>query len=60
MARKSRKTNRAVQPEPVLQSEEIKKIPTVVYCRLSKADEITGRDAMATFPALRCSYHIGK
>lgn len=48
MARKSRKTNRAVQPEPVLQSEEIKKIPTVVYCRLSKADEITGRDAMAS------------
>lgn len=48
MARKSRKTNRVINPEPVLQQEEITKIPTVIYCRLSKADEITGRDSMAS------------
>ena len=47
MARKSRKTCRkeTAVDVPVIAPEE-QKIPTAVYCRLSKADEVTGRDAM--------------
>jgi DNA invertase Pin-like site-specific DNA recombinase len=51
MARKSRKTYRenlyAEQAlvEPIIESV---KVPTVLYCRLSKADEITGRESMTS------------
>ena len=47
MARKSRKTHRVgtneVANTPV---KEQKKVATAIYCRLSKADEITGRESM--------------
>lgn len=47
MARKSRKTCRmeTAVDVPAIAPEE-QKIPTAVYCRLSKADEVTGRDDM--------------
>jgi len=47
MARKTRKTYRleTAADVPGIAPEE-QKIPTAVYCRLSKADEVTGRDAM--------------
>lgn len=49
MARKSRKTCRPEVVEMVSAVEnETAKIPTVIYCRLSKADEITGRESMAS------------
>lgn len=49
MARKSRKTYRAElygNAEVTTAVPEVQKVPAVIYCRLSKADEITGRDAM--------------
>lgn len=49
MARKSRKTYRAElygNAEVPTAVPEVQKVPAVIYCRLSKADEITGRDAM--------------
>ena len=48
MARKSRK-NLKIQTRPAEAEPETvisQKIPTAIYCRLSKADDITGRDAM--------------
>lgn len=47
MARKSRKTYRsALYPEEAMKQTGPVKTPTAVYCRLSKADEVTGKDSM--------------
>ena len=54
MARKSRKNFKidigtaSPQAEAVATQEKDIKIPTVIYCRLSKADEITGKESMAS------------
>lgn len=49
MARKTRKNLKIeidrCQP-PIEEKLQAGKIPTVIYCRLSKADEITGRESM--------------
>ena len=51
MARKSRKNLKieidAVQPQDE-ENQKSDKVPTVIYCRLSKADEVTGRDSMSS------------
>lgn len=47
VARKSRKTYRKeLFPEEYVKPVENPKIPTAVYCRLSKADQVTGRESM--------------
>jgi len=48
MARKSRKSyRRELFPEKYTEPvQENKKVPAAIYCRLSKADEITGKESM--------------
>lgn len=44
MARKSRKTHRLSNTAEII--AQAPKVPTAIYCRLSKADEVTGRYSM--------------
>lgn len=59
MARKSRKELR-IKEENKLQPDTISKIPTVLYCRLSKADDITGKDSMENQKQFLRNFVAGK